>query len=364
MQRVDVVFDRYISGSLKSETREGRGSGIRILVNEATPIWKNWQKFLRNDENKKELFHLLAVDLTSESLTSCVVVATDSEEVLSSEATDLTFLTPCNHEEADTRIFLHVKHCPDSGHSKVAIRTIDTDVVVIAISCFHSLEVEELWIEFGVGKSRRWLPVHSYVHALGQDVCKGLPFWYAFTGCDTVLSFSGKGKKIAWNTWKAFPEATDTFARLSNGENGQPSDIDVKMIERFVVLMYQRTSSLSDVNECRRYLFTKKGCPSESLPPTSDALLQHTRRAIFQAGFVWCQSTVKTQHLPPIVEWGWNENVSPLWMVVPEASKACQELIKCGCRQKCSTRCKCRQFGLECTELCMCNGQCLEELDI
>ena len=213
MQRVDVVFDRYISGSLKSETREGRGSGIRILVNEATPIWKNWQKFLRNDENKKELFHLLAVDLTSESLTSCVVVATDSEEVLSSEATDLTFLTPCNHEEADTRIFLHVKHCADSGHSKVAIRTVDTDVVVIAISCFHSLKVEELWIEFGVGKSRRWLPVHSYVHALGQDVCKGLPFWYAFTGCDTVSSFSGKGKKIAWNTWKAFPEATDTFAR-------------------------------------------------------------------------------------------------------------------------------------------------------
>eukprot|EP00795_Rhopilema_esculentum_P003929 gene3929-15255_t len=70
MQRVDVVFDRYISGSLKSETREGRGSGIRILVNEATPIWKNWHKFLRNDENKKELFHLLAVDLTSEFLTS------------------------------------------------------------------------------------------------------------------------------------------------------------------------------------------------------------------------------------------------------------------------------------------------------
>ena len=113
MQRVDVIFDRYISGSLKSEMREGRGTEIRILVNETTPIWRNWQQFLRNDGNRKELFHLLATDLTSESLASCVLVATDSEEVISSEATDLPFLIPCNHKEADTRIFLHVKHCAD-----------------------------------------------------------------------------------------------------------------------------------------------------------------------------------------------------------------------------------------------------------
>ena len=73
------------------------------------------------------------------------------------------------------------------------------------------------------------------------------------------------------------------FFRLSNDENGQPRGVDIKMIERFVALMYERTLSLSDVNECQRHLFTKKSCPSESLPTTSDALLQHTRRAMFQA---------------------------------------------------------------------------------
>ncbi len=36
LQHVDIVFDRYIQGSLKSETRESRGSGVCILVNEAT----------------------------------------------------------------------------------------------------------------------------------------------------------------------------------------------------------------------------------------------------------------------------------------------------------------------------------------
>ena len=71
-----------------------------------------------------------------------------------------------------------------------------------------------------------------------------------------------------------------------NDDNGQPKDIDIMMIERFVVSMYERTSSLQDVNVCRRYLFTKKGWTNESLPPTNDALLQHTNGDIFQPGCV------------------------------------------------------------------------------
>ena len=55
-------------------------------------------------------------------------------------------------------------------------------------------------------------------------------------------------------------------------------------VERYVVLLYDKTTSLSDVNEARRHLFTKKACLSENLPPTKDALRQHTKRAIFQGG--------------------------------------------------------------------------------
>ncbi len=105
LQCVDIVFDRYIQGSLKSETRESRGSGVRILVNEATPIWKNWQQFLHNDDNKTELFRLLAYSLTSSPVLNGVIVATESENVLSSEDVNLSILEACNHEEADTRIY-------------------------------------------------------------------------------------------------------------------------------------------------------------------------------------------------------------------------------------------------------------------
>ena len=63
--RIDVVFDVYTVESLKAETRERRGKGIRISVKVDTPVWKNWQQFLQVDENKSELFHLLAQDLVN-----------------------------------------------------------------------------------------------------------------------------------------------------------------------------------------------------------------------------------------------------------------------------------------------------------
>ena len=40
------------------------------------------------------------------------------------------------------------------------------------------------------------------------------------------------------------------------------------------------------------------------LPPTQDALLQHARRATYQAG-VWCTSEKAYQSLPSPEGWGW-----------------------------------------------------------
>jgi len=38
LARVDVVFDIYRERSLKSQTRENRGAGIRVSVRENTPV--------------------------------------------------------------------------------------------------------------------------------------------------------------------------------------------------------------------------------------------------------------------------------------------------------------------------------------
>uniref|UniRef100_K1Q7J6 Uncharacterized protein n=1 Tax=Magallana gigas TaxID=29159 RepID=K1Q7J6_MAGGI len=83
------------------------------------------------------------------------------------------------------------------GHECVMIRTVDTDVVVIAISCFKKIEqIKELWIAFRVGFflgtcQSTILPMN----ALGPQKSHGPLFFHAFTGCDQVSSFGNKGKK-------------------------------------------------------------------------------------------------------------------------------------------------------------------------
>ena len=58
--RVDIVWDEYITNSLKAAARQKRGKGTRRRVQTNTKIPGNWQAFLRMEENKKELFAFLA----------------------------------------------------------------------------------------------------------------------------------------------------------------------------------------------------------------------------------------------------------------------------------------------------------------
>ena len=60
VKRVDLVWDVYKEGSLKKATRERRGTGQHRQVTMSTRIPTDWKGFLQNDENKNELFLLLA----------------------------------------------------------------------------------------------------------------------------------------------------------------------------------------------------------------------------------------------------------------------------------------------------------------
>ena len=58
--------------------------------------------------------------------------------------------------------------------------------------------------------------------------------------------------------------------------------------------------------------------------------------------------------------WSWDDKIlswTPVWTTLPIASKACAELIKCGCKSKngCGARCGCKKANWSCTELCGCN---------
>ncbi len=128
----------------------------------------NWQQFLRIDENKTELFSFLA-ERAANVNTEKLVVSTYGKDVLCNRFKDTEKLAPCSHEEADTRIFVHMADALDESLRTILIRTVDTDVVVLAVAAVVQTEVTELWIAFGTGSNFRYIPVHSIAAALGPD---------------------------------------------------------------------------------------------------------------------------------------------------------------------------------------------------
>ena len=327
-------------------------------------IPNNWQSFLRIDENKTELFHFLAEFVHRQpAIEGKRVYITDGKNVLTNPPhLNTNNIAPCSQEEADSHIFLHVADAVHEGLEKVTIRTVDTDVVVLAVAIVTQLPIRELWISFGTGSSFKYIAAHAISNGLERDKAKALPGFHCFTGCDTVSAFHGKGKKSAWETWKVFGEVTNAFLAISNMPVTITDEV-MSALERFVILLYDRTSVDTDVDQCRKHLFSNKGRSLDAIPPTKGALEQHIKRAAYQAGQIWGQSLIRSPKVVSPAEWGcWkkdaNDRWTPLWTVLPQISQSCQELLKCGCKKGCKQNCTCQKAGLRCTGLCFCCGDC------
>ena len=116
-----------------------------------------------------------------------------------------------------------------------------------------------------------------------------------------------------------FPELTNALIVMHSQPTIEDVNDNMAVIERFVCLMYHSATSRIEVNKCCRHLFTKKGRPLEGLPPTAEALHQHTLRAVYRGGFVWAQALAAIQNLPKPEQWGWmqEENIYGLRYGVP-----------------------------------------------
>ena len=83
-----------------------------------------------------------------------------NNQALSKQDNVSTNLSPSSHEEADTR----VQDAASKGFSKVKLLTVDTDVVAIGWALYDEIDgLQELWIDFGIDKSRRYYPINEIV---------------------------------------------------------------------------------------------------------------------------------------------------------------------------------------------------------
>ena len=138
-------------------------------------------------------------------------------------------------------MLLHISHAAQHGHQKMPIRSVDTDVMVLAVFAINHLPTGcELWLAFRTGKSFRYLAAHQIAASPGPEMSCALPMFHAATGCDTVSSFAGHGKETAWSTWKSLPELTDALLMFADGPKEIPNGA-VDIIEMFVILLFDKS---------------------------------------------------------------------------------------------------------------------------
>lgn len=382
-KRIDIVWDLYLPNSLKTFVREGRGSGPLRQVLPNSPVPSNWTDFLLNDKNKEQLFKLLAYNAIGRlsAALQTLVVSNMGSTIIGSQtfsnglSTSLNGLNCGDMEEADSRVFLHLRDAVENGCCKASIRTVDTDIVVLAISYFHpfkSLGLQHLWVEMGTGEKTRFIPCHTISHSIGERRSLALRGFHAFTGSDFTAGFRGRRKRTAWKAWESYPDATDAFIALTQFRS--PSDLtDVVMrkLEVFTIILYGGDISMSSVDEARFILFTAKGKKLQDLPPTRNALVLKTLRAAYLAGPIWSQSDSRNPVIPSPQGWGWKmegDTFVPVWTTDTPIWEACRSaLTKCGCQIKtgCGSSCGCRKAKggrVACTFFCTnCRGDCTNQ---
>ena len=267
VSRLEVVWDSYKVDSLKATARAKRGKGVHRCVVASAPIPVNCKDFLRVDLNKTKIFSFLSKTLIqSFEEDNKELVATDGEQVPCAPFQHETnLLAPCNHEEADSHMMLHVTHAARHGHQRILVRSVDTDVVVLAVMVAQKLSSQyEIWLAFGTGKNLRYLAAHEMASCLGPERSLALPMFHAMTGCDTVSSFVGHGKKTAWTIWKSLPELTGTLLKVADSPTRVREEA-MKAIERFMILLYDKTSTRCE--KARKKLFAKNSSV-QRIPPT------------------------------------------------------------------------------------------------
>ena len=93
-KRVDVVFDVYRRFTLKGEARVRRGQGMRRRGTCTSKTPTNWRSFLRDDDNKTELFQLLSDRICQTRTTSTILVTKEGCVICNANQKSLEAVSP------------------------------------------------------------------------------------------------------------------------------------------------------------------------------------------------------------------------------------------------------------------------------
>ena len=207
--RITLVFDTYRTNSIKAAERVRRGeiNKTNFDIKGSRKVHK-FREFLKSITNKQNLLKFLTKYMTEnkdllqndESLIIAGGFEETSERVAMFSREGTTQPLPelySNHEEADTRIILHLIF-ESKFSEQILVKSVDTDVLILLIHYFNSipdLKKNQIYVQLGHGPKSRCVNINIAVDNLGQKICSCLLAIHCLTGCDTTSAFYKIGKK-------------------------------------------------------------------------------------------------------------------------------------------------------------------------
>jgi len=139
----------------------------------------------------------------------------------------------------------------------------------------------------GTKARTRFLDITKLSNALRRSVCNALIGMHAFTGCDTISAFAGRGKMTALKQMtsdKAYQEAFTELGRSWEYTFCTAEELSEKLQE-ITCCMYLPSTRTAEVNKLRYQTFCARRAEVDSsqLPPCEDCLSMHILRANYQA---------------------------------------------------------------------------------
>ena len=255
-ERIDEVFDVYKEYSIKNAERVRRGCESGHKFRNIMPNHKirQWHKFLLSPTNKMQLIRFFSQEWQKERykdrLIGKTLFDTTKEKCfeITSDRTKYREDLMSTQEEADTRVLLQAAHAAASSYKAVVVASEDIDVFVLSLA-FENLLPCKMFVKSSKQTRTVYIDISKVVLALGSQVCLALPGLHAFTGCDSVSAFFGKGKLAALKIVRRNKSFQNLFQEI--GMRWEPSDDLLVKLQEFTCIMYTSSPGTSNFNELR-----------------------------------------------------------------------------------------------------------------
>ena len=140
--------------------------------NRMTPIPKQRRRFLSNCKNKENLANFLFEDwcqeaakrLRADHVLQLAGGFRDEEETVSVSQGRINYIEELrsDHEEADFRMFVHLKYAFYLNTvERYIIWSPDTDVAVLGVHFAEKFGLKEVYLRTGIKRKKRFIPIHK-----------------------------------------------------------------------------------------------------------------------------------------------------------------------------------------------------------